>query len=97
MERIERTAIFGRHVISAIARSAAGFGIRREWEVDVAALALDGELDAPILRFSLPRRTGGDPSVFIESALEAARYELVTSKLQGVAGLASPHASGGRS
>jgi hypothetical protein len=77
MERIERTEIFGRHVISAIARSAPGGGPRRMWEVDVAALALGGGLDAPLVRFSSPKQAhDGDPSIAIEAALEEARREL---------------------
>jgi hypothetical protein len=80
MERIERTEIFGRHVISAIARSAPGGGPRRMWEVDVAAMALGGGLDTPLVRFSPPRRAqGGDPSGAIEAALEEARRELRTA------------------
>jgi hypothetical protein len=76
MERIERTEIFGRHVISAIARS----GPRRTWEVDVAAMALGGGLDTPLVRFSPPVQAhGGDPNIAIEAALEEARRELGTS------------------
>jgi hypothetical protein len=82
MERIERTEIFGRHVISAIARSAPGGGPRRMWEVDVAAMALGGGLDTPLVRFAPPvRAQEGDPSIAIEAALAEARRELGTSMI----------------
>ena len=74
MERFERTEIFGRHIISATADSD-GFG--GSWEVDVAAVVIGGETDAPLVRFSPPVRIPDDPSAALDDALERARRELV--------------------
>ncbi|HSD53596.1 MAG TPA: hypothetical protein VLC47_05495 [Burkholderiales bacterium] len=79
MERTVRTEIFGRHVISATARSASRSG-RRLWEVDVAAVVLGRETDSPLVRFSPPERISDDPSAALDAAVEKARRELVASE-----------------
>jgi hypothetical protein len=77
MQRMERTEIFGRHIISATACSARGGG---SWQVDVAAVVLGKETDAPLVRFSPPMRIPEDPNAALEAALEGARRELVLSE-----------------
>ena len=77
MERIERTEIFGRHVIPAIALSAAGVGSRRVWEIDVAAMERGSGANLPLVRLSPSRRTfGGDLGNAIEAAIEEVRRVL---------------------
>jgi hypothetical protein len=76
MERVERTEIFGRHVISATARSTSGGGTNDAWEVDVAAVVLGRETDAPLVRFAAPERTSRDPSTALEAAVQVARRAL---------------------
>lgn len=77
MDRIERTEIFGSHIISATIRSA-----RQSvgWEVDVAALPLGGGPQAPLLRFSPARREGRDAREVLEAALTDARRELAGAR-----------------
>ena len=74
MQRMERAEIFGRHIISVTARSTAGGD---SWEVDVAAVVLGKETDAPLVRFSPPERIREDLDAALEAALEGARRELV--------------------
>jgi hypothetical protein len=73
---MERTEIFGRHVISATARSKPGGGANNVWEVDVAAVVLGHEADAPLVRFAAPERISRDPSTALEAAIQTARRAL---------------------
>jgi hypothetical protein len=76
MERMERTEIFGQHVVSATARSKPGEGANNVWEVDVAAVVLGHEADAPLVRFAAPERISRDPSTALEAAIQTARRAL---------------------
>jgi hypothetical protein len=76
MERMERTEIFGRHVISATARISSGGSINGVWEVDVAAVPLGHETDAPRVRFAAPERISRDPGTALEAAVQTARRAL---------------------
>jgi hypothetical protein len=80
MARMERTEIFGRHVISAIVRSMPGGGTNDVWEVDVAAVVLGRETDAPLVRFAAPGRITNDPNTALEAALQRARLALIASE-----------------
>jgi hypothetical protein len=80
MERMERTEIFGRHVISATARSMVGGGTNDVWEVDVAAVILGHETDAPLVRFAAPERISRDPSTALEAAVQSARRALIAGE-----------------
>lgn len=77
MDRIERTEIFGSHIISATIRSARG---SIGWEVDVAALPLGGGPETPLRRFPSARRDGRDPREVLEAALTEARRELAGAR-----------------
>jgi hypothetical protein len=76
MERMERTEIFGRHVISATARSVRGVEARGVWEVDVAAVSIGHETDAPLVRFAAPEQIAENPHAALEAAVERARRAL---------------------
>jgi hypothetical protein len=80
MERMERTEIFGRHIISATARSVRSAEAHGVWEVDVAAVALGHETDSPLVRFAAPERTSRDPSTALDAAIEAARRALIAKE-----------------
>lgn len=77
MKRLERTEIFGRHVISATAVSVQGAGVNDRWEIDVAAVALGRETDAPLVRFAAPERIAKDPGMALEAAVQRARRALI--------------------
>lgn len=80
MERMERTEVFGRHVISATARSTRGAGASDLWEVDVAAVALGHEVDAPLVRFAAPEQFAKDPRTALEAAIQSARRALTAKE-----------------
>jgi hypothetical protein len=80
MKRMERTEIFGRHVISATARSMGGGGASDVWAVDVAAVLLGHESDAPLVRFAAPERISRDPSTALDAAVQTARRALIASE-----------------
>jgi hypothetical protein len=80
MERMERTEIFGRHVISATARILSDGGPNGVWEVDVAAVLLGHETDAPLVRFAAPERISRDPGTALEAAVQTARRTLIASE-----------------
>jgi len=84
MDRIERTELFGRHVICATACRAQGPWLPRRWEVQVSALELGSEPDAPLLRFSVDKQHD-DPAAALEAAIRSARRQLMAA-----AGTASP-------
>ncbi len=76
MERMERTEIFGQHAISATAVIVRGGADNAHWEVDVAAVALGHETDAPLVRFAAPERLAEDPGTALEAAVRMARRAL---------------------
>jgi hypothetical protein len=76
MDRMERTEVFGRHVISATVRSTPGRDGNRLWELDVAAVVLGHETDSPLVRFTPPERFSDDPNAALQSALQSARRVL---------------------
>jgi hypothetical protein len=80
MERIERTEIFGRHVISAIVRSVPAAGANEVWEVDVAAVALGYGTDTPLMRFASPERIAENPIAALDAAVQAARRRLIAEE-----------------
>jgi hypothetical protein len=80
MERMERTEIFGRHVISAAARSVRGKGASKVWEVDVAAVALGRETDSPLVQFAVPDRLSKDPITALDAAVQQARRALIAEE-----------------
>jgi hypothetical protein len=75
MDRIERTEIFGRHVLSATA-TASSVGSGKRWEVRVSALELGGGRDAPLLRFPVAQSSQDEPLSAVDAALQDARARL---------------------
>jgi hypothetical protein len=77
MERMERTEIFGGHIISAIVRSVPAAGAKDGWEVDVAAVVLGHETDSPLMRFAPSGRIAKNPVAALETAVQEARRTLI--------------------
>jgi hypothetical protein len=78
MDRIERTELFGRHVICATACRAPRPDSHRRWEVRVSALELGSEPDAPLLRFPVEAQPD-DPAAALEAAIRSARRQLMAA------------------
>jgi hypothetical protein len=75
MDRIERTEIFGRHVLSATV-TAASVGSGTRWEVRVTAVELGGGCDAPMMRFPIAQSNQDEPLSAVDAALQDARARL---------------------
>ena len=78
MDRIERTELFGRHVICATACRAQRPWLPPRWEVRVLALELGSRPDAPLLRFPVGERQD-DPAAALEAAIRSARRQLMAA------------------
>jgi len=78
MDRIERTELFGRHVICATACRAQRPWLPRRWEVRVTALELGSKPDAPLLRFPVGEPQD-DPAAALEAAIRSARRQLMAA------------------
>ena len=76
MDRIERTELFGQHVICATAYRTLRKGVSRGWEVQVSAMELGAKPDTPLLRFPVDRQDHADPDGAVDTALRVARRHL---------------------
>jgi len=74
MGRIERTEVFGRHIICATASRSPDS--RKRWRVSVSAVELGGAANTPMLQF--PTLEQDDPATGLESAIQGARKQLAT-------------------
>jgi hypothetical protein len=92
MARVERTELFGRHVICATASRLPRSG-STGWEVLVSALECGSKTDAPLLRFAAQEQVQDDPNAALDAALRKARRQLMAA--DGAAGTAPP-SSGAR-
>jgi hypothetical protein len=79
MDRVERTELFGRHVICATASRLPRAGFN-SWEVLVSALEFGSKPDAPLLRFGAQEQVQDDPRTALDAALRKARCELMASE-----------------
>jgi hypothetical protein len=79
MDRVERTELFGRHVICATASRAPRPGFNG-WEVLVSALEFGSKPDAPLLRFAPVEQAQDDPSAALDAALRKARRQLMAAE-----------------
>jgi len=77
MARIERTEVFGGHIICATAYLSQGAGSRKRWRVSVSAVELGGAADRPMLEF--PTLEQDDAATALESAIQRARKELAAA------------------
>jgi len=77
MARIERTEVFGRHIICATASMAPGAHPRKRWRVSVSAVELGGAVDRPMLEF--PTLEQDDAATALELAIQRARKELAAA------------------
>jgi len=75
MARIERTEVFGGHIICATASMAPGS--RKRWRVSVSAVELGGAADRPMLEF--PTLEQDDAATALESAIQRARKQLAAA------------------
>ena len=75
MARIERTEVFGRHIICATACMAPSAGFPNRWRVSVSAVELGGAVNRPMLEF--PTLEQDDPA--LDAAIQRARKQLVTA------------------
>ena len=92
MARVERTELFGRHVICATASRLPRSG-SAGWEVLVSALECGSKPDTPLLRFAAQEQVLDDPNAALDAALRKARRHLMAS--DAAAGTAPP-SSGAR-
>lgn len=72
MDRIERTELFGQHVISATAFRAAGADLGR-WEIRASAVPIGGQPDAPLVRVAVAQQDHEDASGMLDAAFREAR------------------------
>lgn len=79
MDRIERTQVFGRHVICATATALRPGGGKR-WEVRVSAMKLDSGPETPMLRFPVEQQYPDEPTKAVEVALSDARARLAAAE-----------------
>ena len=79
MDRVERTEVFGRHVICATASRVPRPGFN-SWEVQVSALEFGSKPDAPLLRFGAQEQVQDDPGTALDAALRKARRELMAAE-----------------
>lgn len=77
MGRIERTEIFGRHVICATASSSLNPASVPRWDVQVSALERGTQPDGPLKRFPTIERALVDPNSVLEQALRDVRRRLL--------------------
>jgi hypothetical protein len=78
MDRVERTELFGRHVICATASRLPRPGFN-SWEVQVSALEFGSKPDAPLLRFGAHEQVQDDPGTALDAALREARRQLMAA------------------
>jgi len=71
MDRLEKTELFGEHVISATASRDTGATPR--WELRVSALRIGGQPDAPLLQFPIAQQDQEDPAEALDAAMSEAR------------------------
>ena len=79
MDRIERTELFGQHVICATASSSSRPGSGRRWEIRVSAMELGSKPDAPLLQFRIDPQDQADPASAVDEALRDARRQLIAA------------------
>ena len=78
MNRIERTEIFGDHVICATACRLSRAGPRARWKVRVSAVELGAGVNKPMLQFPTSERE--DAAAAMDSAIQNARKELAAAR-----------------
>jgi len=78
MNRIERTEIFGDHVICATACRLSRAGPRARWKVRVSAVELGAGVNQPMLQFPASERE--DAVAAMDSAIQNARKELAAAR-----------------
>jgi hypothetical protein len=77
MDRLERTELFGEHVICATASRSSRPGLGGHWEIRVSAMELGSRPDAPLLQFPIGLQDQEDPTIAIADALRDARLHLI--------------------
>ena len=92
MDRVERTELFGRHVICATASRSPRPGVSG-WEVLVSAVEFGSTPDAPLLRFASHEPVQDDPDAALDAALRQVRRQLMASE---GAPRTAPSSNGGR-
>jgi len=80
MDRIERTRVFGRHVICATA-TAVPRGRDKRWEVSVSAMKLNSGLETPLLRFPVAQQYPDEPTRAVDVALRDACARLAATSV----------------
>ena len=78
MNRIERTEIFGDHVICATACRLSRAGPRARWKVRVSAVELGAGVSEPMLQFPTSERE--DAAAALDAAIQSARKELAGAR-----------------
>jgi len=78
MNRIERTEIFGDHVICATACRLSRAGPRARWKVRVSVVELGAGVNQPMLQFPASERE--DAVAAMDSAIQNARKELAAAR-----------------
>ena len=78
MNRIERTEIFGHHVICATACRLSHAGPRARWKVRVSAVELGAGMNEPMLQFPASERE--DAAAAMDAAIQNARNELAAAR-----------------
>ena len=78
MNRIERTEIFGHHVICATACRLSRAEPRTRWKVRVSAVELGAGVNEPMLQFPTSERE--DAAAALDAGIQNARKELATAR-----------------
>jgi hypothetical protein len=73
MDRLERTEVFGDHVIAATVSREPDISAQPRWELRVSVMRIGGKPDAPLLQFPIVQPDQADPADALDAAVDEAR------------------------
>ena len=76
MDRLERTEVFGDHVIAATVSREPDISAHPRWELRVSAMRIGGRLDVPLLQLPIVQPNQADPADALDAAVDQARHIL---------------------